>query len=133
MLNSAAFIVGFSIVFITLGAISTEVGQVLVQYKSCSPGSRASSSSVRHSPHGLFRSNGSGDTRLHNLKGSNSRGSFVIDLPSLRMDTLRRPDSRRGSGFAADQDKVWKGIFLLPFILPIGRSVPADFAGIERF
>jgi hypothetical protein len=34
MLNSAAFIVGFSIVFITLGAISTEVGQVLVQYKS---------------------------------------------------------------------------------------------------
>jgi len=35
MLNSAAFIVGFSIVFITLGAISTEVGQVLAQYKLC--------------------------------------------------------------------------------------------------
>src|ERR1035441_7315666 len=34
MLNSAAFILGFSIVFITLGAISTEVGQVLAQYKS---------------------------------------------------------------------------------------------------
>src|SRR5258707_14270598 len=34
MLNSAAFIIGFSIVFITLGAISTEVGQVLAQYKS---------------------------------------------------------------------------------------------------
>jgi cytochrome c-type biogenesis protein len=33
MLNSAAFIIGFSIVFITLGAISTEVGQVLAQYK----------------------------------------------------------------------------------------------------
>ena len=34
MFNSAAFIIGFSIVFITLGAISTEVGQVLAQYKS---------------------------------------------------------------------------------------------------
>src|ERR1700693_3079085 len=34
MFNSAAFIVGFSIVFISLGAISTEVGQVLAQYKS---------------------------------------------------------------------------------------------------
>src|SRR5271165_6280636 len=34
MRNSAAFIIGFSIVFITLGAISTEVGQVLAQYKS---------------------------------------------------------------------------------------------------
>ena len=34
MFNSAAFIIGFSIVFITLGAISTEVGQILVQYKS---------------------------------------------------------------------------------------------------
>ena len=29
MLNSAAFIIGFSIVFILLGAISTEVGQML--------------------------------------------------------------------------------------------------------
>src|SRR5437773_6847482 len=34
MLNSAAFIVGFSIVFVTLGAISTAVGQLAAQYKS---------------------------------------------------------------------------------------------------
>ncbi|MGA9510160.1 MAG: cytochrome c biogenesis protein CcdA [Candidatus Sulfotelmatobacter sp.] len=34
MLNSVAFILGFSIVFIALGAISTEVGQLLAQYKS---------------------------------------------------------------------------------------------------
>src|SRR5438046_6718436 len=33
MLNSLAFIAGFSIVFITLGAISTEVGQLAAQYK----------------------------------------------------------------------------------------------------
>src|SRR2546423_5677694 len=33
MLNSLAFILGFSIVFLTLGAISTEVGQLAAQYK----------------------------------------------------------------------------------------------------
>jgi cytochrome c biogenesis protein CcdA len=34
MLNSVGFILGFSIVFIALGAISPEVGQLLAQYKS---------------------------------------------------------------------------------------------------
>ena len=34
MFNSAAFILGFSIVFITLGALSTGVGQLLAVYKS---------------------------------------------------------------------------------------------------
>src|SRR5204862_5659792 len=34
MLNPVGFIFGFSVVFITLGAISTEVGQLLARYKS---------------------------------------------------------------------------------------------------
>ncbi|MGC1929789.1 MAG: cytochrome c biogenesis protein CcdA, partial [Candidatus Nitrosopolaris sp.] len=34
MLNSVSFILGFSVVFVTLGAISTEVGQLLARYKS---------------------------------------------------------------------------------------------------
>ena len=34
MLNSAAFILGFSVVFIMLGAISTEVGQLMARHKS---------------------------------------------------------------------------------------------------
>src|SRR5438045_4575516 len=34
MINSMGFILGFSVVFITLGAISTEVGQLLARYKS---------------------------------------------------------------------------------------------------
>src|SRR5258708_4424482 len=33
MLNSMAFVLGFSIVFVTLGALSTEVGQLAAQYK----------------------------------------------------------------------------------------------------
>src|SRR5438093_11679640 len=34
MMNSILFIIGFSIVFVTLGAISTAVGQLASQYKS---------------------------------------------------------------------------------------------------
>src|SRR5438132_3203822 len=34
MLNSVGFILGFSVVFITLGAISTQVGQLLARYNS---------------------------------------------------------------------------------------------------
>ena len=33
MMNSVGFILGFSVVFITLGAISTEIGQIAAQYK----------------------------------------------------------------------------------------------------
>ena len=33
MTNSVGFILGFSVVFITLGAISTEIGQIAAQYK----------------------------------------------------------------------------------------------------
>src|SRR6202161_1428558 len=34
MVNSIGFILGFSVVFITLGAISTEIGQMMAHYKS---------------------------------------------------------------------------------------------------
>jgi cytochrome c-type biogenesis protein len=34
MLNSIAFVLGFSIVFVTLGALATEVGQLVFRYKS---------------------------------------------------------------------------------------------------
>ena len=33
MINSVGFILGFSVVFITLGAISTEIGQVAKSYR----------------------------------------------------------------------------------------------------
>src|SRR5579859_2741262 len=33
MVNSVAFILGFSVVFVTLGAGATEIGQLAVQYK----------------------------------------------------------------------------------------------------
>ena len=33
MVNSIGFILGFSVVFVTLGAISTEIGQLAARYK----------------------------------------------------------------------------------------------------
>src|ERR1700679_857314 len=81
MLNSAAFIIGFSIVFITLGAISTEVGQVLAQYKSLLA-RVAGVVIILFGLHltGLFQIKWLlADTRLHGLKGSPSAwGAFVV-------------------------------------------------------
>src|SRR5713226_1521955 len=53
MLNSAAFILGFSVVFITLGAISTEVGPApgTLQVLAGASGGRGHHS-VRVAPHG---------------------------------------------------------------------------------
>jgi cytochrome c-type biogenesis protein len=138
MLNSAAFIVGFSIVFITLGAISTEVGQVLAQYKSLL--SRiAGVIIILFGIHltGVFQIKWLlADTRLHNLKGSSSAwGAFVIGFAfAFGWTPCVGPILAVVLGFAADQDKVWKGIFLLA-IYSAGLAVPflLTSLGIERF
>ena len=81
MLNSAAFIIGFSIVFITLGAISTEVGQFLAMYKSLLA-RVAGAVIIVFGLHltGIFQIKALlADTRLHSLKGGSSAwGAFVI-------------------------------------------------------
>jgi cytochrome c-type biogenesis protein len=138
MLNSAAFIVGFSIVFITLGAISTEVGQVLAQYKSLL--ARIAGVVII-----LFGLHLTGilqikallaDTRLHNLKGSSSAwGAFVIGFAfAFGWTPCVGPILAVVLGFAAEQDTVWKGILLLA-IYSAGLAVPflLTSLGIERF
>jgi len=138
MLNSAAFIVGFSIVFITLGAISTEVGQVLAQYKSLLA-RIAGIVIILFGLHltGIFQIKALlADTRLHNLKGSSSAwGAFVIGFAfAFGWTPCVGPILAVVLGFAADQDKVWKGIFLLA-IYSAGLAVPflLTSLGIERF
>jgi len=138
MLNSAAFIIGFSIVFITLGAISTEVGQVLAQYKSLL--ARVAGAVII-----LFGLHLTGilqikallaDTRLHSLKGSSSAwGAFVIGFAfAFGWTPCVGPILAVVLGFAAAQDTVWKGIFLLA-IYSAGLAVPflITSLGIERF
>ncbi len=138
MLNSAAFIVGFSVVFITLGAISTEVGQVLVQYKSLLA-RIAGVVIILFGLHltGIFQIKALlADTRLHSLKGGTSAwGAFVIGFAfAFGWTPCVGPILAVVLGFAAAQDTVWKGIFLLA-IYSAGLAVPflLTSLGIERF
>ena len=81
MLNSISFILGFSVVFITLGAISTEVGQLLSRYKS-TLAQIAGFVIILFGLHltGILRIKALyADKRLHNMKGgSTAGGAFVI-------------------------------------------------------
>ena len=81
MLNSLAFIAGFSIVFVTLGAISTEVGQLAAQYKAVLA-RVAGVLIVVFGLHltGIMRIKALyADKRLHSVKGgSTAWGAFVI-------------------------------------------------------
>ena len=138
MLNSGAFIIGFSIVFITLGAISTEVGQILAQYKSLLA-RIAGAVIILFGLHltGIFQIKALlADTRLHGLKGSSSAwGAFVIGFAfAFGWTPCVGPILAVVLGFAAAQDTVWKGIFLLA-IYSAGLAVPflLTSLGIERF
>lgn len=138
MLNSAAFIIGFSIVFITLGAISTEVGQFLAQYKSLLA-RVAGAVIIVFGLHltGIFQIKALlADTRLHSLKGGSSAwGAFVIGFAfAFGWTPCVGPILAVVLGFAAAQDTVWKGIFLLA-IYSAGLAVPflLTSLGIERF
>src|SRR5260370_16160615 len=138
MLNSAAFIVGFSIVFITLGAISTEVGQLFAQYKSLLA-RIAGAVIIVFGLHltGIFQIKALlADTRMHGLKGSSSAwGAFVIGFAfAFGWTPCVGPILAVVLGFAATQDTVWKGIFLLA-IYSAGLAVPflLTSLGIERF
>ena len=138
MLNSAAFIIGFSIVFITLGAISTEVGAFLSQYKSLL--ARVAGVVILifglHLT-GIFQIKALlADTRLHSLKGGSSAwGAFVIGFAfAFGWTPCVGPILGAVLTLAAVQDTVWKGIFLLA-IYSAGLAVPflLTSLGIERF
>ncbi|HVM92865.1 MAG TPA: cytochrome c biogenesis protein CcdA [Terriglobales bacterium] len=138
MLNSAAFIIGFSIVFITLGALSTEVGQFLAQYKSLLA-RIAGVVIILFGLHltGIFQIKALlADTRLHTLKGGSSPwGAFVIGFAfAFGWTPCVGPILAVVLGFAATQDTVWKGILLLA-IYSAGLAVPflITSLGIERF
>ena len=138
MLNSIAFIIGFSIVFISLGAISTSVGQLLAMYKA-----RLAVISgvviIIFGLHltGIFQIKALlADTRLHQLKGgSTAWGAFVIGFAfAFGWTPCVGPILAVILGFAAAQDSVMKGVLLLG-IYSLGLAVPflLTSLGIERF
>jgi cytochrome c-type biogenesis protein len=138
MLNSIAFILGFSIVFITLGAISTEVGQLAARYKS-TLSEVAGVVIILFGLHltGILRINALyADKRLHSVKGGSTPwGAFAIGFAfAFGWTPCVGPILAVILGFAAAQNSVSKGILLLT-VYSLGLAVPflLTALGIERF
>jgi cytochrome c-type biogenesis protein len=138
MLNSISFILGFSVVFIALGAISTEVGQALARYKALLA-EIAGVVIILFGLHltGIFRINALyADKRLHGVKGGSTMGgAFLIGFAfAFGWTPCVGPILAVILGFAAAQDSVYKGIALLT-IYSLGLAVPflLTSLGLERF
>jgi len=138
MLNSVAFIIGFSIVFVTLGALSTELGQLASQYKS----TLARVAGVVIILFGLHLTGIMpikalyADKRLHNVKGGSTPwGAFVVGFAfAFGWTPCVGPILGAILGLAAAQNSVTEGILLLT-VYSLGLAVPFLLAalGIERF
>ena len=138
MLNSVAFILGFSVVFITLGAVATEVSQMLARYRSLLA-QVAGVVIVLFGLHltGVFKIKALyTDARLHSVKGgSTAWGAFVIGFAfAFGWTPCVGPVLTVILTFAAAQDSITKGIALLA-IYSMGLAVPflLTALGVERF
>jgi cytochrome c-type biogenesis protein len=138
MLNSIAFILGFSVVFITLGAVATEVSQMLARYRSLLA-QVAGVVIVLFGLHltGVFKIKALyTDARLHSVKGgSTAWGAFVIGFAfAFGWTPCVGPVLTVILTFAAAQDSITKGVVLLA-IYSLGLAVPflVTALGVERF
>jgi len=138
MLNSIAFIMGFSVVFITLGAVATEVSQMLARYRSLLA-QVAGVIIVLFGLHltGVFKIKALyTDARLHSVKGgSTAWGAFVIGFAfAFGWTPCVGPVLTVILTFAAAQDSITKGIALLA-IYSMGLAVPFLLTALllERF
>src|SRR5271156_556304 len=138
ILNSLAFILGFSVVFIGLGAAATEVGQALGQYRSL----LAREAGVLIILFGLHMTGLVTikalytDARLHNVKGSSTaRGSFAIGFAfAFGWTPCVGPILSVILGFAGAQASAVKGVLLLASY-SLGLAVPFMLTslGLEQF
>ena len=138
MLNSIAFVLGFSMVFVTLGALSTEIGQLAQQYKSLLA-QVAGVLVIVFGLHltGILRINALyADKRLHGVKGGTTPwGAFVIGFAfAFGWTPCVGPILSGILVIAAAQSSIGKGILLLT-VYSLGLAVPflLTALGIERF
>jgi len=138
MLNSIAFILGFSVVFITLGAVATEVSQMLSHYRSILA-QVAGVVIILFGLHltGVFKIKALyTDARLHSVKGSSTAwGAFVIGFAfAFGWTPCVGPVLTVILTFAAAQDSITKGVLLLA-IYSMGLAVPFLLTALllERF
>ncbi len=138
MLNSVAFILGFSVVFIALGAIASEVSQMLSRYRS-TLAQVAGVVIILFGLHltGIFKIKALyTDARLHSVKGGSTPwGAFVIGFAfAFGWTPCVGPILTVILALAAGQDSIGKGVVLLA-IYSMGLAVPflLTALGVERF
>ena len=138
MVNSIGFILGFSVVFIILGAAATEIGQILGVYKHTL--ARVAGVIII-----LFGLHLTGilkikalytDARLHSVKGSSTPfGAFVIGFAfAFGWTPCLGPILTAILTIAGEQDTLVKGILLLA-VYSLGLAVPFLLTSLlmERF
>lgn len=138
MINSVGFILGFSVVFVTLGAISTEIGQLAAQYKhtlSIVAGVVIIIFGIHLT--GIFQIKWLlQDARMHGVKGNSTPiGAFVIGFAfAFGWTPCLGPILTLILGFASQEDTLVKGILLLA-VYSLGLAVPflATSLLMERF
>ncbi len=138
MLRSLAFVLGFSVVFITLGAAATTLGQFTRQYKSIL-NLVAGVIIIIFGLHltGLLKIKWLySDKRMHSVKGNSSIwGSFAVGFAfAFGWTPCIGPILAAILKFAYDQNTVSKGIILLA-VYSAGLAVPflLTSLAIEKF
>jgi cytochrome c-type biogenesis protein len=138
MVNSIGFILGFSVVFITLGAISTEIGQVAARYKH-TLSIVAGVVIIIFGLHltGIFKIKALyTDARLHSVKGGSTiLGAFLIGFAfAFGWTPCLGPILSAILVVASQEDKVVRGILLLT-VYSLGLAVPFLMTSLlmERF
>jgi cytochrome c-type biogenesis protein len=138
MVNSVGFILGFTVVFMVLGAAATEIGQLLGMYKH-TLARVAGVVIILFGLHltGIFKIKALyTDARLHNLKGSSTPvGAFVIGFAfAFGWTPCLGPVLSAILTIAGQQDTLVKGILLLA-VYSLGLAVPFLLTSLlmERF
>jgi cytochrome c-type biogenesis protein len=138
MVNSVGFILGFSVVFVTLGAISTEIGQLAARYKH-TLSIVAGVVIIIFGLHltGIFKIKALyADARLHSVKGGSTlMGAFVIGFAfAFGWTPCLGPILSGILAIAGGEDSVGKGILLLA-VYSLGLAVPFLLTSLlmERF
>ena len=132
MVNSIGFILGFSVVFVTLGAISTEIGQLAARYKH-TLSIVAGVVIIIFGLHltGIFKIKALyTDARLHGVKGSSTPvGAFVVGFafafgwtPCSGTDSHGVAHAGQRTGHAGERDSAVGRVFA-----GVGSTVLADF------
>jgi cytochrome c-type biogenesis protein len=138
MVNSITFILGFSVVFVTLGAVATTLGQLTMEYRNVLA-KVAGIIIIVFGLHliGVFKINALyADKRLHSVKGGASPlGAFLVGFAfAFGWTPCIGPILAGILILAGSQDTVLKGVLLL-MVYSMGLAVPflLTSVGVNRF